>query len=137
MISQVSNAASLAVAWPQVEPMIDAALEHGEGDIVESDDILRAVVHGNSTMYVVHDADHRVQAVMVLSLHQGKILKVVVDVLSGDKWDMWIDELEAVLVDVSRKVNAQCIDASCRLGLGKRLERRGWRKKAIIMSMKL
>lgn len=137
MISEVSNTASLVHAWPQVEPMIDEALAHGEGDIAETQDILRSVMAGKSSMYVVHDDDRKIAAVMVLSLLEGKIRKMRVDVLAGSDWDAWIDPLEQVLVSVSEHVDAVCIDASCRIGLAKKLAARGWGKKAIVMSKQL
>lgn len=73
---------------------------------------------------------------MVVSVKQyptGR--KLFVELLVGTDMEQWVDQLERVLIECRDLVGAMCIEASCRIGLAKKLGKRGWSKKAIVMEL--
>ena len=132
MLSQVT-AESLDYVWGTLTPMIEKALQTGQGDSETSDSIKESVRAGDSLMWVIHEGK-RIQGGIVLAVEQHPTCrKVFIELLAGDGLDEWADELEAKLIEFREFVGASCIEASVRKGLAKFLMNRGWTHKATIV----
>lgn len=118
--------------WPVVGPMIDKALRCGQGDESSSEYVLARIEAGLAQLWIVGD----IQAVCVVSvIETDAARKLNVDVLTGKGMHRWEDQLEALLLEFRDITGSKCIEASCRRGLAKRLKKRGWREKAIVMEL--
>jgi len=134
-VSQVSRETAASV-WARVQPMVHRALRRAQGDRTTSEDMLRAIVAGDMTLWAVHDDDDIV-AIVVLSMTIGPAgKKLYVKMLAGHEMHRWVDRVEELLVDLRDLLGAKCIEASCRPGLARVLASRGWSKKAVVMELK-
>lgn len=133
MISQVMPD-ELPLVWRYLEKQIMSGLSRGQGDECYPEKMYEGVLDGTSQMWAMHD-ETELDAVIILSVEDSATRKVWVDLLAGDNLTKWADELESTLVDFKKSVGASCIEASCRSGLAKFLRKRGWKKKATIMSL--
>jgi len=134
VISQVQTG-DLGAVWPRVRPLVERALRHGQGDGTSVEVVLAGLVEGVTQLWVIHEGDD-IQACIVLSVtSHPKGRKVFVELLSGEGMDDWADALEGLLRDFKDLTGSACIEASCRKGLARYLSRRGWKTKAVIMSL--
>lgn len=118
--------------WMQLRPMIQKALRTGQGDQTTEGYLLAGIKSGNLLLWAVHDG--KIYAVMILDILQHPAKKVLFVVLiAGEQREKWADKLENSLVEFSRIIGAESIEASCRAGLAKYLGKRGWKQKAVIM----
>ena len=129
------NPEALDAVWSELQPQVDRGLAHGQGDETESAFLKECVRHGKFQMWVALKNENEVVAGLILSVKNTKIKKVWVELLVGKNMPEWIDEFESLLADFRDLIGAQCIEASCRAGLAKYLKSRGWKQKAIIMSL--
>lgn len=84
-------------------------------------------------LWVYHEGEN-LKGGMILEVNHFPRKKVVfVVMLVGTDMAEWVDEMEAALIELRDRVNAHCIEASCRNGLVKKLLKRGWTRKATIM----
>ena len=125
----------LPYVWPQILPMIEKGLSHGQGDTYDSDTIYRDILEGKSSLWVVHEGEDVQAGVVFTVITHPKAKKVFVEILAGKNMESWVDQLEGLLSDYKDLIGASCIEASCRKGLAKRLSNRGWKTKAIIMEL--
>lgn len=109
------------------------ALESGQGDATNVADVAESITTGRSRVWVAHDEEGLwgVAVVTIPEYPAGR--KVYVELLAGRDMDRWADEMETALQQCAALVDAMCIEGSCRPGLARRLRRRGWRTKAVIM----
>lgn len=109
------------------------ALESGQGDATNGREMLGMINAGTAQVWAAHE-DGKVKGVCVVSVNQyvtGR--KVYVHFLAGKGMDEWADVMEQALLECREKTDAMCVEGSCRPGLAKRLEKRGWKVKAVIM----
>lgn len=109
------------------------ALESGQGDATNGREMLDMINAGTAQVWAAHDGGN-VKGVCVVSVNQyvtGR--KVYVHFLAGKGMDDWADVMEAALIECREQADAMCVEGSCRPGLAKRLKRRGWKMKAVIM----
>lgn len=130
--------AILSDVWPKVEPQIARALSHGQGDQTNTSVFYSQIMRGAMQLWVMIDDEEIIASCVLSVIDYPDTKKLWVETLSGDGFDEWGDELEELLLDYMNIMGADCIEASCRPGLAKNLQRRrtGWRKKAIIMELK-
>ena len=116
--------------------MIESGLSKGQGDGTTSAHMKAAIDRGDMKMWVVLD-DGSIVSCLVLSVRKTDTMtKLFVELLAGKDMDLWGDEIEQLLLEFKDLTGARCIEASCRLGLAKYLQKRGWRKKAVIMELR-
>lgn len=133
-ISQAQPESVLPV-WMALEPMFRKAIAQGEGDSTTPERILSQLLAGNLSLWVVHRGPEII-AGLVVNVRQHPAKKaVVVEIAAGRDLDAWADGVEMLLREVRNKVGADTIEASCRPGLARRLAKRQWRRKAIIMQL--
>jgi len=121
--------------WPTLEPMIKRGLAHGQGDGTTSDHMKWAVQRGASLLWVVKRGEEFIAGVVLAVREQDTGRKLWVDMLAGIDADEWGDQLMDLLRDYKSITGCRCIEASCRSGLARKLQRRGWRKKAVVMEL--
>lgn len=134
-VSRVPPEAAAAV-WSTQTKAISKAIRSGQGDSTTSEAMLADILRGRVTLWAAHRGEE-ILAVVVLSVTNhftGK--KVFVHLLAGQDMDEWAGDVQRLLLDCKELVGAMCIEASCRFGLGKRLRKLGWRKKAEIMELR-
>lgn len=96
----------------------------------------RDLVSGLRQLWAIQ-RDQEVVAVAVISADETHLgPKIVVDLLSGEGMDEWIETLVESLRELKELMGAFCIEASCRPGLGRYMKRIGWTHKATIMELK-
>ncbi len=124
------------MVWAQVEPQVEKALAHGQGDCTTPTRVKEAIRNGNMFLWAMHEGEV-VEAICVLSIYEhppGK--KLFIEVLAGRGSASWGDEFEKLLMDYADKIGAFCIEGSCRRGLARYLLRREhWTEKAVIMEI--
>ena len=127
----------ITTVFEHLRPQIEKALRNGQGDGTTADHILAAILNDQMTLWVVHEGEQIVAGVVISLLHQPNGNKLFVELLAGTGMDKWVGELEQILKDARDLTGATCIEASCRLGLAKKLRARNWKQKAIIMECPL
>lgn len=117
--------------------MIQQALDQGQGDGMPADELRPDLVSGARDLWAIQHQD-QIRAVAVISVDRvpGVGLKVIVDTLSGEGIDEWIQELVQVLLELKEMMGAYSIEASCRPGLGRYMKKLGWQTKATIMELR-
>lgn len=122
--------------WEQILPMVERGLSHGQGDCTTPEHLMDAIKRGDMQLWTVH-AGNDIYAGMVLEVvkHPAKKTLFVV-LLAGREMGQWIEKLERLLIDYGDHIEADAIETSCRNGMARRLEQRGWYKKAVIMAVK-
>ena len=123
----------LDFVWQQIEPEVRRGLRRVGSGHETGDHLHEAVRGGRMTMWAIHEGTE-VHAAVIFSLRQsGSRLYVFVEMLAGRGIDAWIDELIRLLMDYRGLIGAKGLEASCRPGLARYLERKGWRRKAVVM----
>lgn len=120
--------------WDMQLPMIEKGLAGGHGNPISSHSMLAAILDGKMSLWAVHRGPEIV-AVVVLSLLQGRKKKLFIELIAGNGMDTWADKVEQLLLNCKQLLGADSIEASCRVGLARFLQRRGWRQKAIVMEL--
>lgn len=134
MISQVTPE-SLDYCWNKLEQQIKRALSHGHGVNTSPEEIYQDLKNQTMFMWVIHDGDE-VIAGMIYSIQIFPNKKTLwVEILAGQDMDSWLPELEQRLAEYKEILGADTVEASCRVGLAKRLK--NWGVKAISMELKL
>ena len=129
-------AESVPVVWSHHVEMIRKGLSKGQGDGTTEQEMLDEILNGYMQMWAVH-SDDDVVAIVVVSIRDfTKTKKVMVNLIAGGELPLWTDDVQSVLLNLKDKIGADCIEASCRLGLAKYLSGKGWTKKAVIMELK-
>jgi len=132
VISQI-DARQVDCLWPNFLPLVERGLKHGQGDSMAPCHILKGIKAGEMNLWISHNGEN-LQAGLIYSVNQFPTKKVVfVVMLVGDKFEEWADEMESMLIQYKEAIGADCIEASCRKGLVKKLLMRGWKAKATIM----
>lgn len=132
MISEV-KIDQLDTVWPSLLPMVTRGLSHGQGDSMHPCHILDDLKAGNMVLWVSYKGE-TLEAGMVFEVNEFPAKKVVfVVMLAGERMDDWVEDMEKAILQYCENVGADCIEASCRPGLAKRLEKRGWKRKAVIL----
>jgi len=116
--------------------MVKRGLSHGQGDATTSEGMLRNILLGNYLLWVAMKDGGPVAGIVLSVRPTDTGSKVWIEMLAGNNSRYWADELEELLSDFMRLTGSRCIEASCRPGLVKILEGRGWRKKAVVMELK-
>lgn len=133
-VSQASPEAVLSV-WLAIEPMMRKAIASGDGDSTTPERVLSQLLAGNLSLWVVHRGSE-VVAGLVINVRQYPAKKsVIVEIAAGRELDAWADCVEKLLREFKALVGADTIEASCRPGLARRLGKRKWRQKAVIMEL--
>jgi len=132
-ISQV-QVDQLEQVWPNLLPMVARGLRHGQGDSLAPCDILHSLKSGDMILWIAHE-DQTLYGGMVFQVSQSPRKKTVfVVILAGVEFERWANDMQAVLIEYQKGIGADCIEASCRKGMARKLERLlGWKAKAIIM----
>ncbi len=126
---------SVESVWISQLKMINSGLRRGQGDATSANEMLASIKNGKMSLWVVHDGDQVVAVVVVSVLRTPTITKLMVHLIAGSRLGDWADLLQEKLLQCKDLVEADCIEASCRLGLAKYLTKKGWSKKAIIMEL--
>ncbi len=119
--------------FAQLEPMIGKGLTVGQADSTTPEHFLAEIRRGDAQLWVVHEGEEIKAGIVTAVRVYPTGRKVYVDLLVGRNMDEWVDELEQVLMDYRDLIGAMCVEASCRFGLAKKLGKRGWKRKAVIM----
>lgn len=133
----ISRATADAVdhVFETLSRQIERALSHGAGDRTTAEHLKEAVKQNRMSLWVVHDGPEIVACVVVSIAHHPKKRAVFVQATAGRDLDQWIDQIEPLLRDCRDLVGADMIEAECRPGLARRLKKRGWRTKALLMEL--
>jgi ABC-type uncharacterized transport system ATPase subunit len=127
---------AIPYVWQQLQPMIDRALSHGDGDSTTSGHMLAKVLVGQRQLWAIHEGPEII-AGLVISIRTYAAKKtVVIELAAGRDLDRWAEQLEGILRDFRDLAGANTIECSCRAGLARRLLKRGWISKATIMELK-
>lgn len=121
--------------WPQIGPLLQRALDHGQGDATTIQEVCHGIRSGHMALWAVHEGETITAAIVLSYTPSVRRPKVFVELLAGDGMASWIDELESLVRDYKDLLGADCIEASCRPGLAKILNGRGWKRKAIVMEL--
>lgn len=133
-VSEVLPKDAVAV-WHELQPMIDRALTHGAGDCTTSAHLLAAVLVGQMSLWVVHEGPEIVAGLVVsVQTHPAK-RTLFVELCAGRHLDLWADRIESLLKDCREITGVDTIEACCRVGLARRLAKRGWKRKAVLMQL--
>lgn len=122
--------------WPVVAPFIEKAHQYCQGDESTPEHVLARVEAGLSQLWVVTKSG-AIKAVIVhtvVATNTGQ--KLNVDILAGEDMTEWVDSTEALLLEFMSITGCQSIEALCRPGLARRLKRREWKQKAVLMELR-
>lgn len=134
-VSYVPDAQVSEVWYSQID-MIERAMTKGQADWATSEGMLESIRSGRSQLWAIHEGRHIV-AIAVISVSSTKTMtKLFVRLLAGRRMPDWADMLVENLQRMKEMVGADCIEASCRPGLAKFLQKIGWSKKAVIVELK-
>lgn len=122
--------------WRSMERPIRAGLRRGQGDQTTFEHMLGGILQRKSQLWAVHDGSDIHAVVVVSAPVHATMTKVFVQLIAGHGLDRWADLVEARLEELRELVEADLIEASCRPGLARYLQRRGWKQKAIVMERK-
>ena len=123
----------VGAVWMKLKPMIERGLSSGQGSDTTVDHMLLAVLQGTSMLWVAMQEDDPVAGVILRQMETDTGKKLWIDMLAGKDQGLWADQLEILVGDYARLTGSRGIECSCRPGLARILERRGWLKKSIIM----
>ena len=127
---------SLEYVWSSQLGMIEKAMTKGQGDWATSDEILGSILDGSSQLWTIHRGED-VKAVVVVGVKVKPLMtKLFVRMIAGTGLDEWAGLLIENLKRFQEVVGADCIEASCRPGLAKYLQKIGWSQKAVIVELK-
>ena len=121
--------------WTKLLPQIERALAHGDGDSTTPGHMLDAVLKGRMQLWAVHEGEEIIAGLIVSARTYTAKTTVVINLLAGRDMDGWADRIEQLLRDLRDLIGADTIEASCRAGLARRLGKRGWKRKAVIMEL--
>lgn len=123
--------------WGLIAPRLQEALNQGQGDGMPANELREGFETGLRQLWAIHDED-QLTAIAVICVERtpGVGLKIFVELLQGERMDEWIQLLVDTLYELKEMVGAFCIEASCRPGLGKYMQRLGWKHKATIMELR-
>lgn len=122
--------------WERFAPMIQRALNQGQGDGLPADELRPDLVSGTRQLWAIHNQEEiRAIAVITASEQVNIGCKIEVTTLTGEGIDEWIHVLVDRLLELKEIMGAHCIEASCRPGLGRYMKKLGWRHKATIMEL--
>ena len=127
--------------WPVVGPIIERALKYGEGDRQTLESMKAALVSGQAMLWVTRSYGEIVGTIVVKLVDYPNKRAVFVELIAGDAGthNLFAKSFGAVndMLKRFKKLNkADTIEASCRPGLARILERRGWKPKAVVMEAK-
>lgn len=123
---------SVRIVWDKLLPEIERAVSSGQGDGTTVENMLLSVLSGKLKMWVIND----IEACVLFSVRKNvNGLKLFIDLIAGKNMDSWANELQSLLLDYKDLVGAQCIEASCRPGLSRKLMKLGWNRKAVVMEL--
>lgn len=134
---KISQATADAVdhVFASLATEIARGLIRGAGERDTRERLQASVKRGEMSLWVVHD-DREIIAAVVLSVRDYRAKRsVVIEFAAGRDMDSWIGSMEALWRDYRDLVGAESIVAACRLGMAKRLSRRDWREKSIVMEL--
>lgn len=124
----------VALLWPRIEPLVEKALRHGEGDESDPATVRAELEAGRMVLWVIHDAEIVAVLVLKVLVHpRKKTLHLVLT--AGTRLAEWVGEIEGLLRDYAGLIGADTIEASCRDGLMRVLKKRDWKRKATIMEL--
>lgn len=132
---QVVYPQHIDAVWHQLGPLIERALEHGQGDETDESIVRQQLKKGDSQLWVVTNEGQIEAATVVSVMDSPKTRKLSIEILAGEKMSAWVELLEDVMLRFKKELGASCIEASCRPGLAKQLRERGWTQKAVIMEL--
>ncbi len=132
MISEATDE-TLDTCWNTLLPKIEEALSHGHGENTSLEEIYQALRNKTMRMWVAHEGDELI-ACMIFSLQIFNTRKnIFIEIIAGSELDSWLSEAESLIKKYKQVIGADSIQASCRVGLTKRLK--NWRVKAVIMEL--
>lgn len=123
------------IVWPELRPLIERALERGQGDETDESIVRTQLKSGESQLWVVTNEGQVEAATVVSVMDSPKTRKLSIEILAGENMPAWVELLEGVMLRFKESLGASCIEASCRPGLARQLRKRGWMQKAIIMEL--
>lgn len=121
--------------FAELSTEITRGLNRGAGERDTSERLSAAVKRGSMQLWVVHDGSEIIAAV-VLSVREYRTKKsVVIEFAAGRDMHLWLGDMEELWRKYRDQIGAEAIVAACRLGMAKRLARRGWKEKSIVMGL--
>lgn len=132
MISIVTEE-TLDHVWQSLLPKIQRALSTDAGENYTEEYYYHSVKSGAMQMWVSHEGE-TIRGAGIISTHNTPKGSVVfIEILAGEKLDEWLDEVEPLLKQYARQIGATTIEALCRPGLVKKLNK--WRPVATLMRL--
>ena len=125
---------TLEHCWNALKGEIAIALEHGHGDLTSLDEVYKSLKDKTFFMWVIHEGE-QIYAGVIFSIQEARKRTLWVEILAGRDMDLWLDDAERILREYKDVIGADCVGASCRVGLVKKLK--NWEVKAISMELKL
>ena len=114
--------------WSESLPWIESALKHGHGEF-EADDIHDALVNKDMQLWVIYEKPKNnivlVVVTQILDYPRMKVCRIVV--LGGESHLLWETKL-FILEEWAKEQGCKRIEAYCRDGLQKKLEKLGYKK---------
>lgn len=109
------------MVWVQLQEPIRRALRHGAGSRTNEQKLRSKLKLGQAHMWVVHEADRLLGAVVVSVCSYPVRQVVCVDLVAGVEADRWQSMVEDLLADFRDLIGADSVEAYCRKGLVKKL----------------
>lgn len=113
--------------------MILRGLAHGQGDGATEDSLKAELRSGDLNMWVAQDASGVVAGMIFRVIEYPAKKSVFIELVAGRGLNEWFDKEFHLLEEFKDMIGADVIEASCRPGLARFLESRGWHRKAVIM----
>lgn len=115
------------VVWPDVEPMLRAAVDTVE-DKYTTEAILRDVLAGNLGLWVAMEDDKIIAAFTTRIVVYPKRRALAIDWVGGTKMKEWLPEALEMLGQYAADHDCKHIESIGRFGWERVLQRHGWHK---------
>lgn len=119
--------------WSKVERLVASALTHAHGEI-RTEDIRALAVASKAQVWVVYAKGQGIIAVAVTEfVDYARMCVLRVIGMAGIDLHTWFAEFNAALQQYARKHGAKRIEAACRGGLARMLDRYGYKPAYVIL----
>lgn len=132
-IKQVPDA-MIDQVWELFLPKIWAGLAHGQGDCTTADHLLEAIKMGKAWLWGIYVAGELTAIAVISVLAWPAKRTLFVELVAGRDLHLWLSAINQALRQTAKAVEADTIEASCRLGLTRELAG-SWRVKAYQMEL--
>jgi len=136
-ICSLIHSASIITVWPKVSGYLEQVVKMTEGRATMPQ-LLDRLINNYASLFVVFDTeDERIVAACVTRTEDYPGVKLLqVEMLGGDDFDGWADDLQAILTDWAKAHGCEGMELIGRGGWERKLARLGWKKKFTTMDLR-